>query len=266
MAVVLTIAGSDACGGAGVQADLKTFAAHVVYGASALTAITAQNTTGVTAVQALAPDLVAAQIDAVMRETGADAVKTGMLASREIVDVVADAAQRHQWTRLVVDPVLVATSGARLLDDDAVKTVRRRLLSLAAVVTPNLPEAEVLAGVAIQSEDDAREAARRIHALGPAAVIITDGHGASAETVNDLLLDVDGFRVFHGPRVPGGSIHGTGCTFSAALAAQLAVEQPLDAAVRAAQAYVVGAIRHGRDGIASRLLNHAWRNSGSEPG
>ena len=259
MVTALTIAGSDSGGGAGVQADLKTFAAHGVYGASAVTAITAQNTRGVSAVQALPPELVVAQIDAVVADTGADAVKTGMLANRPVVEALADAAKRHRWTRLVVDPVIVATPGTRLLDEGALDELRGRLLPLALVVTPNIPEAEALSGVAIQDEEDVREAARRILACGPDAVIVTGGHRPATEMVEDVLLDRNGIRVFRVPRVPGGPVHGTGCTFAAALTARLASGQMLDEALPAAQAYLAGAIRHGRDGRGGRLLNHAWQ-------
>jgi hydroxymethylpyrimidine/phosphomethylpyrimidine kinase len=256
----LTIAGSDSGGGAGIQADLKTFLAHGVYGASALTAVTAQNTGGVAAVEALPPSLVAAQVDAVLADTGADAVKTGMLATAGIVEAVADALARHQVTRVVVDPVIVATSGARLLDDDALDALRTRLLPHAAVVTPNVPEAEALADLRITSDEEAREAARRILALGPAAVLLKGGHRVTGADVEDLLVDRDGARVFRVPREPGPAAHGTGCTFAAALAAHLARGESLAAAVPAVQRYVAGAIRHGRDGIGARLLDHGWEH------
>ena len=258
MLTALTIAGSDSGGGAGIQADLKTFLAHGVFGATAVTAVTAQNTEGVAAIEALAPVLVTAQIDAVFGDTGADAVKTGMLANAGIIEAVAGALTRHRVTRLVVDPVIVATSGARLLDEAALDTLRARLLPLAAVVTPNVPEAEALAGMAIASDDDAREAARRIRALGPAAVLLKGGHRTTGDAVEDLLLDDAGAHVFRVPREPGPAAHGTGCTFAAALAARLARGETLAAAIPAVQRYVAGAIRHGRDGIGARLLNHGW--------
>jgi hydroxymethylpyrimidine/phosphomethylpyrimidine kinase len=256
---VLTIAGSDSGGGAGIQADLKTFLAHGVFGASALTAITAQNTGGVAAVEALAPALVAAQVDAVFSDTGADAVKTGMLATAGIIDAVTGALARHRVTRLVVDPVIGATSGARLLDETALDALRTRLLPLAAVVTPNVPEAEALAGMAITSDGDARAAARRIRALGAAAVVLKGGHRATGDVVEDLLVDDDGEQVFRVPREPGPAAHGTGCTFAAALAARLARGEALTIAVPAVQRYVAGAIRHGRAGIGARLLHHGWK-------
>ena len=265
MVTALTIAGSDSGGGAGLQADLKTFAAHDVYGASAVTAITAQNTEGVTAMQALPPELVVAQIDAVVADTGADAVKTGMLANRRTVEAVAGAAARHGWTRLVVDPVIVATSGARLLDEDALDALRGRLLPLALVTTPNIQEAEALSGITVRDEGDVREAARRILAHGPAAVIVKGGHRPTAEMVEDVLLDCDGIRVFRVPRVTGGAAHGTGCTFAAALTALLSEGRSLGEAIPVAQAYVAGAIRHGRDGLGARLLNHAWQTPYTEP-
>jgi len=259
MVAALTIAGSDSGGGAGLQADLKTFAAHGVFGATAVTAITAQNTAGVAAVHALPPDLVTAQIDAVMADTGVDVVKTGMLATFGIIEAVAAAASRHGFGSLVVDPVIVATSGAPLLDEGALEALQARLLPLATVVTPNVPEAEALAGIPIGGAEGMREAARRILDMGPAAVIVKGGHLQDGAEIEDVLLDRGSFRTFRTPRVPCGPAHGTGCTFSAALAACLAMGYGLDQAVPAAQAYVGGAIRHGRNGLGGRLLNHAWQ-------
>lgn len=260
MVAALTIAGSDSGGGAGLQADLKTFAAHGVFGASAVTAITAQNTAGITTMEPLTPALVTAQVDAVISDTGAVATKTGMLVTFAIVDAVATTVKRHALSPLVVDPVLVATSGARLLDDGALGAMRERLFPLATVVTPNLPEAEAITGLAIKSDEDLREAARRLQELGPGTVIITGGHDASGNTVRDLLFDCGSFRVFTTPRVPGGRAHGTGCTFAATLTALLGTGHGLDEAIPAAQAYVAGALQHGYDGIGGRLLNHAWRS------
>ncbi len=238
----LTIAGSDSGGGAGIQADLKTFAALGVYGASAIVALTAQNTVGVTAVHEVPPEFVTAQIDAVMTDIGADAAKTGMLASAPIVGAVAESVRRHGIDRLVVDPVMVAKSGDRLLREDAVEAVRRDLLPLALVVTPNIPEAEVLAGRRIESEADMAEAARAIAALGPRYVVVKGGH-LPGEPV-DLVFDGAAVERLSSPRVETRNTHGTGCTFSAAIAAELAKgAAPLEAIARA-KAYLYQALAH----------------------
>ena len=255
----LTIAGSDSGGGAGIQADLKTFAAFGVYGASAVTAITAQNTLGVQAIHEVPAEVVAAQIDAVLSDIGADAVKTGMLSSTAIIAAVADRLRAYGVTRLVVDPVMVAKSGDRLLRDDAVAALRELLLPLAEVVTPNASEAGVLAGMEVVDGDSAREAARRIHALGPRYVIVKGGH-LGGPTSDDLGFDGERFEVLSGRRIATRHTHGTGCTFSAAIAAELARGlSPLDAA-RAAKAYVQGAIEHAEPiGAGHGPLNHLWR-------
>ena len=239
----LTIAGSDSSGGAGIQADLKTFAAHGVYGLSVITAVTAQNTLGVTAVEMLSADLVTAQMEAVISDIGADAAKTGMLANAAIVEAVAAAVQDLEIPLLVVDPVMIAKSGDRLLDDEAVGAMKSELLRRAFLVTPNIPEAETLTGMRIGSDDERREAARRIVRLGAAAVVIKGGHMPSADIV-DLLYDGHRFVEFRTERVPGTSTHGTGCTFAAAVTAHLARGRALDEAIPQAQAYVADAIRH----------------------
>ncbi len=228
----LTIAGSDSGGGAGIQADLKTFAALGVYGTSALTAVTAQNTVGVRAVEEVSPALVAAQIDAVLEDIGAGAAKTGMLASAAIIATTAGRIHAHGIARLVVDPVMVAKSGDRLLREDAVRALRTDLLPLALVVTPNLPEAETLAGMVIGSRAKLEDAARRIAALGPRYVLIKGGH-APGDPV-DILFDGRTFQEYRGERLATTSTHGTGCTLSAAITAYLARGlQVEDAASRA---------------------------------
>jgi hydroxymethylpyrimidine/phosphomethylpyrimidine kinase len=258
MRTALTIAGSDSGGGAGVQADLKTFAAHGVYGTSAITAVTAQNTLGVTTFEALPADLVTAQIEAVVSDLGADAAKTGMLANAAIVEAVAAAIQDLDIPLLVVDPVMIAKGGDRLLDDEALGALRTELLRRAFVVTPNLPEAEALSGVAVAGPDDAREAARRIAALGASAVIVKGGHAPSDDIV-DLLYDGREFHEFRTERVPGRHVHGTGCTFAAALAAQLAAGRVLRDAIPLVQRYIAGAIRHGPAlGRGYALMDHFW--------
>jgi hydroxymethylpyrimidine/phosphomethylpyrimidine kinase len=258
MRTALTIAGSDSSGGAGIQADLKTFAAHGVYGTSVLTAITAQNTLGVMASEALPADFVTAQIEAVMGDIGAHAAKTGMLANAAIVEAVAAAIDALDIPLVVVDPVMVATSGYALLDDEALGAMKAELLSRAFVVTPNVPEAEVLSQRPIHNEEDLREAARRILILGPQAVLIKGGHFPSADII-DLLYDGHRFTEFRAERVEGTSTHGTGCTFSASLAAHLAVGRSLKEAIPLAQQYVAGAIRHAPGlGRGHGPLAHFW--------
>jgi hydroxymethylpyrimidine/phosphomethylpyrimidine kinase len=257
IARVLTIAGSDSGGGAGIQADLKTFTAFGVYGMSAITAITAQNTIGVQAVLELPPDLVAAQIGSVVSDIGVDAAKTGMLGSYEIVQTVADAIQDNAIDRLVVDPVMIAKSGDALLQDDAVEAVRTRLLPLALVATPNLPEAEVLTGLAIHSQDAMRIAARAISALGPRWVVIKGGHLAEDEDATDLVFDGNEFFLLSSPRVATTNTHGTGCTFSAAIAACLARGMDPAAAIRRAKEFVTRAIESSFDlGAGHGPTNH----------
>ena len=266
MRVALTIAGSDSGGGAGIQADLKTFAAHGVYGVSAITAVTAQNTLGVTMVEALSADLVGAQIEAVVSDIGTHAAKTGMLANAAIVESVAAAVQELDIPLLVVDPVMVAKSGDRLLDDDAIGAMTSELLEHAFVVTPNIPEAEALTGMTIANVDDGREAARRLHGFGSANVIIKGGHLPSA-TIVDLLFDGHRFTEFETARIEGRHTHGTGCTFSASLAAHLAFGRTLVEAIPLAQHYLAGAIRAGLDlGRGHGPMDHFWRDRADRAG
>jgi hydroxymethylpyrimidine/phosphomethylpyrimidine kinase len=236
----LTIAGSDSGGGAGIQADLKTFSALGVFGMSALTAITAQNTQGVTAVHEIPPEIVAAQIDAVLADIGADAVKTGMISSSEIIQVVTAKVREHGISTLVVDPVMVATSGDRLLREDAVEALRTELLPLAMVVTPNLPEAEVLVGREIAGLDAMREAAKAIVGLGVRSVVVKGGHLAGDAT--DVFYNGDRFVELPARRIETTSTHGTGCTFASAIAALLARGESLEDAITGAKVYVTAAI------------------------
>ncbi|MDH4066410.1 MAG: bifunctional hydroxymethylpyrimidine kinase/phosphomethylpyrimidine kinase [Acidobacteriota bacterium] len=255
----LTIAGSDSGGGAGIQADLKTFAALGVYGTSAITALTAQNTLGITGVHVVPAEFVTSQIEAVVSDIGCDAVKTGMLGTAAIVEAVVAAVEALDLPNLVVDPVMVAKSGDRLLDDDAVHALRASLLRLARVVTPNIPEAEVLAGITIASRADMREAARRIADHGSRAVAITGGHLAGPEVV-DLVYEDGLLHEFVGPRIESRHTHGTGCTFAAVVTARLAQRSDLVTAVGAAKAFVVGAMAHGIDvGRGHRPLDHFWQ-------
>ena len=237
----MTIAGSDSGGGAGIQADLKTFSALGVYGASTLTAITAQNTVGVTAVHEIPTDVIAAQIDAVITDIGADAVKTGMLSSPEIVATVAEAVRRHHIADLVVDPVMVAKSGDRLLRAEAIATICNDLIPLAAVVTPNIPEAEDLTGLTIATDAEARNAAEAIIAMGAKSVVVKGGHRDGQPT--DILYDGEQFVEFTTQRIPSTNTHGTGCTFASAVAAGLAHGLDVPAAVQQAKDYVTAAIR-----------------------
>jgi hydroxymethylpyrimidine/phosphomethylpyrimidine kinase len=235
--VALTIAGSDSGAGAGIQADLKTFAALGVYGVTVVTAVTAQNTVGVRAVQEIEPAIVMAQLDAVAEDFSIAALKTGMLASASIITAVAAGVRRHRLSHLVVDPVMVAKSGDRLLREDAVSALRTLVLPLADLVTPNLPEAEVLAGRPIHSIADRVEAARAIIQLGARAVVIKGGH-ADDDPVLDLLVEADAVHEFRAPRIRTTSTHGTGCTFSAAITAGLAQGLGARAAVAQAKRYV----------------------------
>ena len=239
---VLSIAGSDPSGGAGVQADLKTFSALGCYGMAALTALTAQNTRGVSAVHVPPASFVAAQIDALFADVRVDAVKIGMLATGEIVEAVADRLVAHGARRIVLDPVLVATSGDSLGAPDVVEAMKRRLVPLAHVVTPNMPEAARLTGLAEPATQGELEAlARAVFALGPHAALVKGGHMGGAHSP-DALADVSGVRVFSAPRIDTRNTHGTGCTLSSAIAARLAQGDDLVRAVDAAKRYLTGAL------------------------
>lgn len=243
VARALTIAGSDSGGGAGIQADLKTYAAFGVYGSSAITAVTAQNTLEVAGWLAIPADLVARQIDAVLSDIGADAVKTGMLANASIVETVAAKMREHGVDALVVDPVMVAKGGHRLVEDDAVTAIIRELLPLALVATPNLPEAEVLTNRTIASWDDARHAAAQIVEMGARSVVVKGGH-FKGDSATDLYYDGHAYREFTSIRVRSENTHGTGCTFASAIAAGLAKGMtPVDA-MALAKSYVTLAIQH----------------------
>lgn len=236
--VALTIAGSDSSGGAGVQADLKTFHAHGVYGASAITALTAQSTTGVTGIVAVDPAFVVEQIETTVADLPPDAVKTGMLANAAIVEAVAEAADRHAWERFVVDPVMVATTGALLLEEDAVAALRGRLIPRATIATPNGPEAAALLGRAVETPDDQEAAARAIvEELGAGAALVKGGDLEGAEVV-DVLWDGATVRRFADPRIETTSTHGSGCALASAIAARLARGAGLVEAVEGARAWV----------------------------
>jgi hydroxymethylpyrimidine/phosphomethylpyrimidine kinase len=240
----LSIAGSDPGGGAGIQADLKTFTALGVFGMTAITAITVQNTNGVAASEALSPGIVGDQIRAVASDIGVDAAKTGMLANREIVDAVADAVAEMRIPNLVVDPVLVSKHGHALLAADAIEALRMRILPLAVIVTPNLSEASALAGLPVEGRDDMRRAADAIVSLGTAAVLVKGGHLKQPTAAADLLLAGGIEEWVEAEWIDTPNTHGTGCTLSAAIASHLAMGKSVLDAVRAGKGFVTEAIRH----------------------
>lgn len=262
----LTIAGSDSGGGAGIQADLKTFAALGCFGMSAITAITAQNTLGVTGVHAIPADMVAAQIDAVASDIGVDAAKTGMLGTAAIVEAVAGAVDRHGIRKLVVDPVMISTSGATLSDDATSQAMVKQLFPRAILVTPNLPEASYLLGRRIARRAEMEAAAADLLAMGCQAVLLKGGHleddGPDATGLDDLLMLADGTtRIYTHPRIDTPNLHGTGCTLAAAIASQLARGDALPDAVGTALDYVARAIAAGaslRLGAGNGPLNHSF--------
>jgi hydroxymethylpyrimidine/phosphomethylpyrimidine kinase len=254
----LTIAGSDSGAGAGIQADLKTFAALGVYGTSVVTAITAQNTKGVTQILELPIDLISAQIDAVIEDIGTFALKTGMLANSEIINVVAAKIRQHRLQNLVVDPVMVAKGGDLLLRQDAIDTLRSRLLPLASIVTPNLPETERLTGIRGTRMQNLKDAAKHFIDLGARSVVIKGGHRKGPAT--DLFYDGKEFRTLKAPRISTANTHGTGCTFSAAIAAGLAKGEKLEKAVVQAKRYITQAIRNGYSiGSGHSPVHHFYR-------
>jgi len=265
LAKALTIAGSDSGGGAGIQADLKTFMALGVYGTSVITAVTAQNTLGVQGVVELPPEFVAQQFDSVLSDIGTHAAKTGMLSSIPLVRIVSQKIQEHRVRQLVVDPVMVAKGGHPLLREEARKILAETLLPLALVVTPNLHEAGLLSGIEVNDRAGMEEAARRIKALGPAYVVIKGGH--LAQEARDLLFDGRSFRDYASPKLATLCTHGAGCTFSAAIAAGLAKGQGVAEAVATAKAFVTRAIAMGvAIGQGYAPLNHRAGVAPSAPG
>jgi hydroxymethylpyrimidine/phosphomethylpyrimidine kinase len=258
---ILSIAGSDSGGGAGIQADLKTFSALGCFGMTAITAITAQNTLGVRAIHGVPAAVVRAQIDAVVEDIGVDAVKIGMLHAPDIAEEVADAIDRHALPHVVLDPVMVATSGAVLIEQPAVAALVRLLFGRAALVTPNLDEAALLVGRPLLSEADMEAAAGELLRLGARAVLLKGGH-LPGENVCDLFLPASGApHWMRAPRIATGNTHGTGCTLSSAIAAQLALGAGLLEAIEAGRAFVRGALQAGagvRTGAGSGPLNHGW--------
>lgn len=261
MKTALTIAGSDSSGGAGIQADIKTMTMNGVYAMSAITALTAQNTLGVTGIFEVPPQFLAQQIDAVFQDIRPDAVKIGMVSSSSLIRTIACRLRAHEAENLVVDPVMVATSGARLMEAEAISTLTRELLPMAALLTPNIPEAEVLSGQAIRSQADMQAAAEKISRAYGCAVLCKGGHSLS--DANDLLY-IDGHcQWFRGRRIDNPNTHGTGCTLSSAIAANLAKGFPLDQAVSRAKAYISGALEAMLDlGQGSGPMNHAFALTG----
>ncbi|HEY9577140.1 MAG TPA: bifunctional hydroxymethylpyrimidine kinase/phosphomethylpyrimidine kinase [Pseudobacillus sp.] len=238
----LTVAGSDSGGGAGIQADLKTFQELGVFGMSALTAVTAQNTLGVHGVYPMPTAAVEAQIEAIGQDMGTDALKTGMLFSGEIIQAVARKLEEFRWKKVVVDPVMIAKGGASLLQEEAIRAMKEYLMPLAMIITPNIPEAEVLTNMSIQSLDDRKRAAEKLHELGAKNVVIKGGHADNEEKLIDLLYDGQEFQYFTSSRIPTKNTHGTGCTFAAAITAELAKGQTVKEAVETAVNYVHAAI------------------------
>ena len=254
---VLTIAGSDSSGGAGVQADLKTMQANGVFGMSAITALTAQNTTGVTAIMNVIPDVLGAQIDAVFTDIRPKAVKIGMVSVPELIDVIADRLARYDAENVVLDPVMVATSGAKLISDDAVKAMTGKLFPLAKLITPNIPETETLTGISVKSVVDMENAARCIYGKYGCAVLVKGGH--SINDANDMLFDGENITWFSGVRIDNPNTHGTGCTLSSAIASNLAKGYDVSNSVRMAKKYISGALAARLDlGSGSGPLNHGF--------
>ena len=257
MKTALTIAGSDSSGGAGIQADLKTMQANGVYGMSAVTALTAQNTTGVRGIFEVTPEFLGQQIDAVFEDIRPDAVKIGMVSSADLIRMIAEKLREYRAEHIVVDPVMVATSGSKLLKEDAVNTLMTELLPLAEVITPNIPEAEILSGMAVRTEEDMVTAAEKIGRDTGCAVLLKGGH--SLNDANDLLWRDGSTRWFRGKRIDNPNTHGTGCTLSSAIASGLAKGMNLEAAVEQAKEYISGALAAGLDlGQGSGPMDHGF--------
>ena len=253
----LTIAGSDSSGGAGIQADIKTMMANGVYAMSAITALTAQNTTGVTAILNATPEFLGQELDSVFTDIFPDAVKIGMVSDRELICIIAEKLKQYQAKNIVVDPVMVATSGARLISEDAIETLKQELFPLAAILTPNIPEAEELTGIKIHSAEDMISAARQISATYHCAVLCKGGH--QLNDANDLLYTNDSYQWFEGKRIDNPNTHGTGCTLSSAIASNLAKGYDLNTSVKRAKDYISGALAAMLDlGAGSGPMDHGF--------
>ncbi|MBP5378495.1 MAG: bifunctional hydroxymethylpyrimidine kinase/phosphomethylpyrimidine kinase [Ruminococcus sp.] len=261
MRTALTIAGSDSCGGAGIQADMKTMTMNGVFAMSAITALTAQNTTGVTGIMEVTPEFLAMQLDAVFADIRPDAVKTGMVSSDKLIKTIAAKLREYKAENIVVDPVMVATSGAKLIADEAVETLKAELLPIATVVTPNIPEAEILADMKITSQDDMVKAAQIIGEKESCAVLCKGGHSLS--DANELLWNSGSTKSFNGKRIDNPNTHCTGCTLSSAIASNLAKGFTLEKSVERAKDYISGALAAMLDlGKGSGPMNHAFALSG----
>ena len=262
MKTALTIAGSDSSGGAGIQADIKTMTANGVYAMSAITALTAQNTTGVYGILEVTPEFLANQLDCIFTDIRPDAVKTGMVSSSALIEVIAQKLTQYKAKNLVIDPVMVATSGAKLISDEAIETLKGKLLGLATLITPNIPEAQVLSGMDIRTAEDMERAAKAIYEAYGCAVLCKGGH--QLNDANDLLYSKEGARCYHGRRIANPNTHGTGCTLSSAIASNLAKGYGLDEAVERAKAYISGALAAMLDlGKGSGPMNHMFDLKGT---
>lgn len=258
MKTCLTIAGSDSSGGAGIQADLKTMTVNGVYAMSVITALTAQNTQGVTGILDVSPEFITEQMDAVFNDIYPDAIKIGMVSSPEIVEAIAASLEKYQAKNIVLDPVMVATSGAKLLKEEAMDSLINRLIPLADVITPNIPEGEILAGMEITNEDEMIKAAEKIGKKYDCAVLLKGGHRVN--DANDLLYRDGEFKWFRSERIDNPNTHGTGCTLSSAIAANLAKGDDIDQAIERAKDYLTGALRAGLDlGKGSGPLMHNYK-------
>lgn len=261
MNTALTIAGSDSSGGAGIQADIKTMTAHGVYAMSAICALTAQNTTGVSGIQEVTPEFLEQQLESVFSDIYPDAIKTGMVASSELIKVIVKKLKQYNAKNIVVDPVMVATSGSKLISDDAIGTLKNELLPLATVITPNIPEAEVLSGLKVETQEEMIAAAKAINEKYGCAVLLKGGH--QINDANDLLYRDGSYKWFNGKRINNTNTHGTGCTLSSAIASNLAKGENLDDAVLHAKNYISGALAAMLDlGKGSGPMNHAFAING----
>jgi hydroxymethylpyrimidine/phosphomethylpyrimidine kinase len=257
MNTALTIAGSDSSGGAGIQADIKTMTANGVYAMSAITALTAQNTTGVTGIMEVTPEFLSLQLEAIFTDIYPDAVKTGMVSSGDLIKTISSTLKKYNAQNIVVDPVMVATSGAKLISDEAIEILKAELLPLATVITPNIPEAEVLSGMTIKNEEDMIAAAKAIYEKFNCNVLLKGGH--QINDANDLLYRDGGYVWFKGKRIDNPNTHGTGCTLSSAIASNLAKGENLDDAVKHAKEYISGALAAMLDlGKGSGPLAHCY--------
>lgn len=257
MKTALTIAGSDSSGGAGIQADIKTMTANGVYAMSAITALTAQNTIGVKSIMEVTPEFLEEQLDCIFTDIYPDAIKTGMVSSKILIEMIGKKLREYRAGNIVIDPVMVATSGAKLISDNAIETMKKELFTMATVITPNIPETEVLSGISIKSEEDMVQAAKIIYETYGCAVLCKGGH--QVNNANDLLYKKGTFRWFVGERIENPNTHGTGCTLSSAIASNLAKGHSLEQSVENAKEYISGALSAMLNlGKGSGPMNHAF--------